>query len=149
MKLVMCQMQRFGSPSGCGTDMMTVASPARMVMKKVGNSTQPWLSLIWRVGETVHIETVAEQGVAGGRCSRVRPVTPSGNTRVPSAVRFVVDQFGEAGEHPHHSREGLGQLHDALDLFLRSHALDVRDLERGATATCVCPGSGSTWLAGR
>ena len=41
MTLVICQIQRFGSPSGSGCERIIVASPARIVMKKLGNSTHP------------------------------------------------------------------------------------------------------------
>jgi hypothetical protein len=47
-------MHRFGLPSGWGAIRITVASPARTVMKKLGKIIQPWLSVI---------------------CASVRPVT--------------------------------------------------------------------------
>ena len=52
-------MQRFGSPSGCGIEVMTVASAARIVMKKLGKSSQPWLSVIWASVSPVDVEPMS------------------------------------------------------------------------------------------
>ena len=86
-----CQMHRLGSLSGCGKAMITWHSPARTVMKKFGNSTQPWLSLICASVRPADVQAHAREGVAGGLLQQLsggdtRPGSPPIRPRCGSSL---------------------------------------------------------------
>ena len=64
-----------------------VASPARIVMKKLGKSTQPWLSVIWASVSPLTSKPMPVRVSRVACCSRVRAVTPSGKCNGPSSAR--------------------------------------------------------------
>ena len=111
-------MQRFGSPSGWGIEVMTVASAARIVMKKLGNSSHPWLSVIWA---SVSPSTSKPRSVSVSRVacwSSVRPVTPSGYCDLPVVVAVLLDQLLEARQVAGDGRERVREAHGALRLVV-------------------------------